>query len=237
MKEINLITVWGDSILGGIIPDPASDRYIRLNEKCCVAGVEKELGLPIKNFSRFGMTSEKGLGLMERSIEKVPCESAALIEFGGNDVDYLWEEIAQDPLGKHLPKVPPEEFERNIERMVRLLTARGIVPIIATLPPINSKRYFEKFSRNIPNRENILRWLGDIENIYRSQAFYSEIVKKTAARLNCRLIDIRDAFIRQKDYLRFISADGIHPNEEGHELMKREYLSYAKNNLPVLQTF
>jgi lysophospholipase L1-like esterase len=51
------------------------------------------------------------------------------------------------------------------------------------------------------------------------------------------LIDIRDAFIRQKDYLRFISVDGIHPNEEGHELMKQEYLSYAKNNLPVLQAF
>jgi lysophospholipase L1-like esterase len=237
MKEIGMITVWGDSILGGIVPDPEGGKYIRLNDRCCVAGVEKELGLPIKNYSRFGMTSEKGLGLMEKNIEEVPGESAALIGFGGNDVDYRWEEIALDPGGKHLPKVPPEMFEHNIESMVGLLKIRGIVPLIATLPPINSKRYFEKFSRSIPNRENILKWLGDIENIYRSHAFYNDIIRKTAARLNCRLIDVRDAFIRHKDYLRFISEDGIHPNEEGHELMKREYLSYAKSNMPVLHAF
>lgn len=237
MKKINVITVWGDSILGGVVPDPASDKYVRLNEKCCVAGVEKELGVPIKNYSRFGMTSEKGLSLMEKNISEVPYESVALIEFGGNDVDYHWEEIAQDPKGKHIPKVLPELYEKNIEKMIGLLKNRGIVPVIATLPPIHSERYFNKFSKYIVNRENILKWLGDVENIYRSHAFYNEIVKKTADKLNCRLVDIRSAFTRQKDYLRFISADGIHPNAEGHELMKQEYLAYAKRNLPSLQTF
>ncbi|OQB24331.1 MAG: GDSL-like Lipase/Acylhydrolase [Firmicutes bacterium ADurb.Bin182] len=232
MKIIKTVTVWGDSILGGIVPDPKGEKYIRLNEKCCVAGVEKALGLFIKNYSRFGMTSEKGLRLMQNNIDKLPSQSAALIELGGNDVDYNWAEIAEYPQCEHSPNVPPEKFTKNIESMVTLLKSRGIVPLLATLPPIHSKRYFEKFTKNIASKENILKWLKDIENIYRSQAFYSELIKKTAARLNCRLIDIRAAFMRQDDFARYLAADGIHPNAEGHELMKRTYIDYARKNLP-----
>ena len=231
---IKSITVWGDSILGGIVPEPDGEKYMRLNDKCCVAAVEKQLGIPITNYARFGMTSEKGLMVMEKTIDKIPSDSAALIEFGGNDVDYPWSCIADRPENKHDPNVVPERFVKNIKSMVKLLTSRGVVPLLATLPPILSKQYFDKFSEHIPNSENILIWLGDIENIYRSHAFYNELIKKAAASLSCRLIDIRSAFTKQKDYTQFISRDGIHPNEQGHELMTAVYLDYAQKNLPSL---
>ena len=44
-------------------------------------------------------------------------------------------------------------------------------------------------------------------------------VLKIAAAKNAMLIDIREAFLKTRDYMNLLCEDGIHPNEAGHALI------------------
>lgn len=231
MNKIEKIYVWGDSIMLGVVLDDASGRYLKLHGNCCIAGVEKKLNIPVKNFSHFGITSEKGLRIMEKSMSAVCTGGVALIEFGGNDVDYNWEEIAKNPEGSHSPKVSPENYESNLSKMVKLVRSKGLIPALINLPPISSKLYLNWFSKNTEHKENILKWLGSVERIYKSQESYSRIMEKTAEMLNCFLIDIRSAFTCNKDYNCYLCSDGIHPNAKGHRIMLNVLENFVRDNI------
>lgn len=110
---ISKIEVWGDSILRDVVLDPATRRYSRLKEASCVALSSRALGIPAENHARFGMTSEKGRVVMEREIPAHAEGEAALIGFGGNDIDYDWRAVAADPHAEHLPHTPPKRFLRE----------------------------------------------------------------------------------------------------------------------------
>jgi hypothetical protein len=43
-------------------------------------------------------------------------------------------------------------------------------------------------------KENILKWLGSINTIYRFQESYSRMIEKIAAETKTRLVDIRTLF-------------------------------------------
>jgi acyl-CoA thioesterase-1 len=115
--------------------------------------------------------------------------------------------------------------------MVEMIKSRKAVPVLVTIPPISSERFFKWFSRRIDKKDNILKWLKDINFIYRSQEMYSEVIRKTAIELGCVLIDIRGEFLRQRDYQKLLCADGIHPNEEGHRLMARTFVEFAESHI------
>lgn len=55
-----------------------------------------------------------------------------------------------------------------------------------TLPPIDAVRYYEWIGRDIEGKENILVWLGDVQQIYRSHAAYNRLVVELARQLGCR---------------------------------------------------
>ena len=207
---ISKIEVWGDSILRGVVLDPETRRYSRLKEASCVALSSRALGIPAENHARFGMTSEKGRVVMEREIPAHAEGEAALIGFGGNDIDYDWRAVAADPHAEHLPHTPPKRFCENMRAMVCLARSRGMEPLLMTLPPIDAVRYYE--------------WIGrDIEG--------NRLVVELARQLGCRLVDLRASFLENGDYRPYLCMDGIHPNAEGHVLMERVFLRYARENL------
>ena len=142
-----------------------------------------------------------------------------LIEFGGNDCDYDWAQVAQRPLDPHQPKTPLEIFLSQLREMVHLAKQKGMEPVMMTLPPIHAERYFNFFTRGGLNRENILLWLGDIQFIYRWHERYNAAVIRVAKECGCLLADVREAFLGQRHYEDLLCADGIHPNEKGHILM------------------
>lgn len=110
---ISKIEVWGDSILRGVVLDPATRRYSRLKEASCVALSSRALGIPAENHARFGMTSEKGRVVMEREIPAHAEGEAALIGFGGNDIDYDWRAVAARPARGASAAYPAETFLRE----------------------------------------------------------------------------------------------------------------------------
>ena len=70
-----------------------------------------------------------------------------------------------------------------------------------TLPPIDAVRYYEWIGRDIEGKENILVWLGDVQQIYRSHAAYNRLVVELARQLGCRLVDLRASFLENEQRL------------------------------------
>ena len=213
------VTVYGDSILRGVRFQDG--RY--LIDHSWENRLAERFGLQIANRSRFGNTIEKAMPRIEKDSE-TPCEGEeyALLELGGNDCDYDWAAVADAPEAEHACKTPPEKFLAAYRRAIRLLRSSGRKVVIATLPPINSELYLRFLCRDGLSRDNIVRWLGDVEHIYRWQESYSCMVDRLAREENVPLIDLRGAFLR--DFRRpeaLLCADGIHPSVQGQDLIFR----------------
>lgn len=220
------IRIFGDSILKGVIYDKSSDRYSLL-ENPPIIGLSQVYGLEIHNSSMFGSTISKGVQLLQRAITRgLSCE-IALVEFGGNDCDYPWAEIAKDPTGKFSPNTPLELFGKTLQEMMLTLKSQKIQPVLMTLPPIDSIRYLNHICRDGLNKEAILSWLhGDAQTIARFQELYSLKINEIAKETETVLIDIRNAFLQRRDYASLICADGIHPSREGHLLIASSFAEY-----------
>lgn len=213
------ITVYGDSILKGVLLEDGKYRLNREFER----RLAQEHGLEIHNKAHFGSTIGKAMGLIARDCAE-PCREpeAALLEFGGNDCDYDWAAVAADPAGRYFCKTPPEEFERAYREAIRLVRGSGREPVALTLPPIHSARYLDFICRDGLSRQNILRWLGDVDAIYRWQRRYSEMVAEIAQSERVRLIDLRRGFLRDgHSPEELLCLDGIHPSRLGQGLIYR----------------
>lgn len=211
------VTVYGDSILRGVRFQDG--RYVI--DHSWEERLAETFGLAITNRSRFGNTIQKAMPRIERdSAERCGGEDWALLELGGNDCDYDWAAVADAPESEHLCKTPPETFREYYRRAVRLLRESGRKVVLATLPPVNSERYLRFLCRDGLSRENILRWLGDVEHIYRWQESYSGMVDELAREEKAPVVDLRGAFLRDSRRPEaLLCADGIHPSMQGQGLI------------------
>lgn len=219
------VEVWGDSVLKGIIYDANRNKYKYLDMDTTL-GKMAEMGLLVRNKSKFGMTAPKARNLMIDALNKGIDAEAAIIEFGGNDCDFKWAEVAKEPDKEHIPNTPLNVFRDCIEDMVKALRKHGIKPILMNLPPINPEKYFNWITRGL-DADAILRWLGDKEIIYRHHETYSLAITDLAISLSCDLIDVRLPFLMKRDYCNYLCDDGIHPNEKGHEIINQSITEYA----------
>ena len=226
MRQIFKVEVQGDSILKGTQVDPASGRYCTKND------IDTELlssayALEIRNDSRFGCTVEKGAKLLERRLELGLSCDAVVMDFGGNDCDMKWAEIAADPEGDHRPALELPVFVEKYRALVRSLKARGIIPVLTTLPPLEPERFFAWWCRDL-NKENVLRWLGgSVCNIYAHQETYSRAVEALAREERVPLVDLRGAFLRHGHLDQLICADGTHPNSAGQQVITAAFAAFS----------
>ena len=232
MQTKRVISIFGDSILKGVRMLSGTTRY----------GTTDDIGLEsiaaqhdwiLDNRSRFGCTIQKGEQLLNRQLEKGELPAAVLLEYGGNDADFRWAEVAAKPFGEHLPNTPLPIFTETLRRMVETLRSHCIRPVLSTLPPISSERYLDWITRDGLSKENILTWLGDANAIYRFQEKYSRAIERLAAETGCYLVDLRSAFLEKRSLLPYLCADGIHPNDLGQKLI-HDALSSAADALPAL---
>lgn len=226
--ENRRISVWGDSILKGVVLDETDGRY-RVLENNCVDRFAAITGTAITNHAGFGMTAGKALERIKRAIARnIPAkDEIVLLEYGGNDCDFQWAEVAANPDGVHLPKTPIDQFGAVLQSIIDLFKSLHIRPILMALPPLEPGKYFAWLSRGL-NADNLRSWLGDINRIYRWQEAYNSIVGQTANDNDLRLIDVRKNFLVSADYGSLICADGIHPNAAGQETILESVLSYVR---------
>ena len=227
------ITVWkrvevfGDSILKGIQLNNDNTRY-HVDNNIDVVTMERKHALDIKNFSKFGCTVTKGLALIEKRLknDKSGCD-AIVMNFGGNDCDFDWKAISDSPEDEHQPNTPLDVFTDTYRKIILLIKEKGIRPIVTTLPPLDAQRFFHWFCKGL-NMENILKWLGGVESIYRWQENYSRTVENIARETGALLVDLRGGFLKHRRLHHLLCYDGAHPNTEGQRVITQEFLDFIE---------
>ena len=213
------ICFFGDSVVKGVIYDEMKNRYSNL-KTCFVNTFAQMADISVKNYARFGCTVTKGIELLTKHKNELSSFSHTILEFGGNDCDLNWSEISNSPNSIHLPNVPLPQFEEVYLKMIGIVKSAGSIPVLLSLPPLDADKFFVWVSKGL-NRENILKYLGDVQYIYRWHESYSTAVKDLAKRQSTHFLDIREAFLKEKSYSDYLCSDGMHPNEKGHALICR----------------
>ena len=177
MKKAKKAIVWGDSVARGVVFDESRNRY-RLAPCPAASYIAKERNMEITNRSRMGMTSSEGVEMLEKDLRAGLRADLAVLEFGGNDCDFDWQSISDTPEEEHLCKTPPALFEKIYTELLTKAKAFGSKVFALNLPPIVPARYFKKITEKAGIcAENVLKWLGSVETIYRYQEMYSIMVE------------------------------------------------------------
>ncbi len=216
MKKIK---IYGDSILKGVMFNEELNRYklfgYRFNELA-------ENGIEVENNCKMGATIEQGFEIMKDTLEDCDKDTVVILEYGGNDCNYNWSEVSDNPKGDFLPNTPAEKFQEVYLKMIDYARKKGATVAVCNLVPIDSERFMNWVSRGL-NFDNILNWLGDINRIARWQEYYSHIAEKVAKTAKCPVLDLRSIFLAHQSMKNMIGIDGIHPSPEGHSLIKEVF--------------
>ena len=221
------IAALGDSITKGVVLNE-QNRYSAADQ-CFLDIISNELDLRIDNYGKFGCTVGYGNSVIERHTADIADSDYTFIEYGGNDCDFDWMKIAQDPHGEHKARTPPEEFTEELSSLVAKIRELGSVPVLISLPPILSDTYFSFFSRSMSDEQknNIKEWLGgDIGIISRWHESYNRALFQVANQTRTQIIDITTPFDTFRgDLTSLYCADGIHPNARGHKLIAHSIIN------------
>ena len=230
MKQIIAL---GDSIMRGIIlyisQDKLKPRYTQLDNNF-VSICSARLGCEIKNYGRFGNTTQRALHSFERYKSDIERAEYAIIEFGGNDCDHHWHEIANNPSAEHHPFTSIPQYAEQLQQLIISIQQLGTKPVLLSLPPIIAEQYFAAFTKDmtLAQQYNVMLWLnGCLENITQWHEMYNLALFKLASDNRIDVIDITTPFLVKRDYRSLFCNDGIHPNALGHKLIADTICSHA----------
>lgn len=233
------ITALGDSIMRGVVLDKSSNtskpRYVNLNDNFASI-CATTLGIEVKNFGRFGNTTLHALKCWDRYSADIKDSDYIVMEFGGNDCDHRWIEIANNPTADHSPIIDLSKYVELFRTIVIKVKESNSKPLLLSLPPIIAEDYFNAFTQNMSaeQRENVLLWLnGCLENITQWHEMYNLELFKLATELNIPIIDITSPFLVKRNYRELFCTDGIHPNKRGHSLIADTILNYVHKHIAI----
>lgn len=231
-QVIKNIEIFGDSILKGIQLNPKNMRYC-VDNNIDIKTISQKHSLVIRNHSQFGCTIQKGYAALLKWLDKgYPCDMIVM-DFGGNDCDFNWAEIAEQPFAEHKPHTPLDVFAETYRQIIDKLKQKNILPVLTTLPPLEPQRFFDWFCKGL-NKENIMKWLGNINTIYRYQENYSRMAEKIAHAAAVPLVDLRGAFLKHRRIEHLLCEDGTHPNTAGQKLITDAFLEFAETMVSYL---
>lgn len=232
--ELKAVCSFGDSVMKGIVidTDNSSESSIKykISDKSFAARCRKKLGIEVENYARFGGLVTHGMRFVNRYIDKIKRADYVLFEYGGNDCDYNWAQISDEPDKEHLPNTPIPTFVEKYSELIDAVRSLGARPVLLSLPVLDPNRFFTHISKGL-NADNILRWLhGTVLTIDRWHERYNMEIFRLSTLKRVPIIDITSVFLERKDYSDFLCSDGIHPNEAGHALIENAIIDYMYCN-------
>ena len=218
----------GDSIIKGVLVQSEGERSrYSLAEKSIVECCAERLGGESLNLGKMGCTIEAGERILNRCLDKMSGAQYVLLEYGGNDSDYNWQEIAEAPEKEHFPRTRLEVFEQVYERVINKIKEMGAIPLVLSLPPMDAERYFAFFSQKWEDgfRANVMRWLGGSTNtIMSGHELYNLATMRIAQRTGAQWIDVTSGLLKGHNFRAYLCDDGIHPNERGQRMIAEAVL-------------
>ncbi len=178
-----------------------------------------------------GVFNDNSDRLIERLDHDVIAEHPdyVIIEIGGNDCDFKWSEVAENPNAEHSPTVPLDRYVSNLTSIIDKVKSAGMTPILSTLPPLDPVRYYNRITDNVSSK--VSDWICKVGGIEHWHTKYNRAIEVIAEELDVIKVDVRNAFKDVRNIKEFISDDGIHLTEKGYELVAKELyqsISYKK---------
>ena len=209
------LVVFGDSILKGVITIPDSKNLFDVTENDSLSLAQKELGFELDNRSIYGNITTKGLVKLQKFLEKGGQADFCIIEFGSNDCDYDWGSLVQ--------KVPLEQYLENLKQMVSLCRANKITPLMMGLIPYVCEDWFKTIIKG-QNQAAILDFLGGTaETLGKNQLIYKNAQADFVQENKVQFLDPWPIF---QDHKELMCYDGIHPNEQGYQLLSKVWINF-----------
>lgn len=205
----------GDSITKGKVwKDNERRPYITSNSYPSI--LKNLTGAEVLNDGVCDITSEQLLLSLGQDII-IENKNTVIVEVGGNDCNLNWREIKKDPYGNHEATVPLDRFCDNVVKIIDKIKSFGAIPLLVTLPPLDGDRYYNLLKRVFG--EKIKIWIDSHGGIFKWQERYSDAIKDIGSATGTFVMDVRKSFLNTGDYKKYISFDGLHPNEKGYILM------------------
>ena len=133
------VCILGDSVAKGVVLDDTRGRYIYAKESAARL-FEQDAGAKVDNLASFGCTVTKGEEMLKKCEDRIGEYDYTVLEFGGNDCDFDWKSVSDDPEAAHICKTPLEAFKQKYARMLETIKRLGGKPVVLNLPPIGSGR-------------------------------------------------------------------------------------------------
>lgn len=234
MNTLKKIVALGDSITKGVIYDGESYKIL---SDSFVSQCADNLNVDLDNYSRMGCTIARGSQIAEQHADDIAGSDITLVEFGGNDSDFCWTDIASDPADNHYPMTELPTFRAMYRELIARIRQLGSQPILLTLPLIDYRRFYNFITRNMGDHDkhNVLSWLGGQEERIRNyHDMYSLAVYQVGYQERVPVLDITSPFLHNRDYLPYLCVDGIHPSQQGHDLIAASVVHQLNALLPQL---
>lgn len=200
----------------------------KISDNGFAARCRRNLGIDIENFARFGSTVTQASKFINRYIEQVKNSDYVIFEYGGNDCNYDWAAIANNPDSLHSPVVPIPKFVECYSRVIDEVRMLGATPVLLSLPILDPVKFFAHLSKGL-DKNNILRWLnGSIFNLDRWHERYNMEIFRLGVQKRVPVIDITSVFLEKRNHADYLCDDGIHPNEDGHALIECAIMEYLR---------
>jgi isoamyl acetate esterase len=232
------IICFGDSITRGVSFVKGRLRIIKDNyptflEKLFSVNISEDIIVLNK-----GVFNDNSHLLLKRLEKDVLSEKPnyVLLNVGGNDCNFNWQEVAESPNSNHEPIVSVQQYMENIKQMVTKMKQSNITPILITLPPLDPVRYYKFIADKYGT--TISHWISCCGGIEHWHSLYNLQLNKLIEQFNLPNIDVRTALKKEGNATDFISDDGIHLNADGYrkmsEVIFEEMLRFIEGEKPRL---
>lgn len=210
------IVCFGDSVTRGVSYIRGRLRIVKETYPGILQDLLDSYPVEILNKGVFNDNSDLLVSRLESDvISEDP--SYVLIEIGGNDCNFRWDEVAQAKDEVHEPIVPLHRYLENIQYIIQRLRDVGMSPIVMNLLPLDPVRYYARICEI--NGSNIAHWIAQCGGIEHWHGMYNRALTQLIKQLQVITIDVRTAFKRAADLKELLSDDGIHPTVKGYHVL------------------
>ncbi|WP_433750937.1 SGNH/GDSL hydrolase family protein [Falsibacillus pallidus] len=210
----------GDSITRGVSFTGGRLRIMKENYPSLLQQNFVQTGKEQIEIINKGVFNDNSDSLIKRVDKDVILEQPdfALLNIGGNDCDFNWGKVAEEPDSPHEPTVPIERYLKNVSQLIDTLKTADITPIVLTLPPLDPVRYY----KNIASRfgTSISHWINTVGGIEHWHGSYNRSLNMLLDQMDSiKRIDVRSYIKKAGDLASLISDDGIHLTKKGYKVM------------------
>lgn len=142
-------------------------------------------------------------------------------------LQFDWRAIAADPSGRHESNIDLVAYKALYINKIAQARARGLEPVLVSLPVMDENRYFAFITRgmSMQERKNLLYWLGGkTERLRNIHELYNLALFRLAATQCVHIIDITSPMLATPNYNELLEQNGVTLSEAGESLVNAEMM-------------